>query len=109
MTSIEQVLQEQTRYLPPAEARIENACFRYLSKLGYSLWANWEIQRAERRRLASKWFSLQMRNVIEQMDEDEWAALLKMRPLGTRKYHSLMSRTWAWWHTNVVGRIADTW
>lgn len=93
MTPSEQ-LHEQAEELA-VDYRIERACFQYLSKLGYSLWANWEIQREERRRLASDWWASHNTALIDQMSTRDLAAVWSL---------SRQRLIRAWWH-GLVTRI----
>ncbi len=48
-------------------APFEKGANEYLRKKGVTLWANWEIQREERRKEAAAWLTWQAMSVLDNM------------------------------------------
>lgn len=48
------------------------ACEAYLDGLGISLWADWEIQNTERRKLAARWLARQVEAVEAVRNEHDF-------------------------------------
>lgn len=46
-------------------ATLEQVCDEYLAGLPFTLWSDFEIKNAERRKIASKWLAEQIRSVGE--------------------------------------------
>ena len=41
---------------------------KYLEQLNYTLWADWDISRPDRRKLAAEWFASEVRKVFQFAD-----------------------------------------
>jgi len=54
-----------------SEVKLEQACHDYLESLGYTQWANWNINDTERRKLAEAWLKAQVAGVLSFVSADE--------------------------------------